>query len=100
MRREWGIRLTAKIFRLASREQALVGLRLKCEPTFAMQNLFSLGLPPPTHKYAIRKEDVLAYMENSTREKRKEIPDKAFKNTQKSEWHKHIVLMFVDIEVD
>ena len=28
----------------------------------------------PTHKYAIRKEDVLAYMEKSAREKRKEIP--------------------------
>ena len=28
----------------------------------------------PTHKYAIRKEDVLAYMEKSSREKRKEIP--------------------------
>ena len=27
-----------------------------------------------THKYAIRKEDVLAYMEKSAREKRKEIP--------------------------
>ena len=28
----------------------------------------------PTHKYFIRKEDVLAYMEKSAREKRKEIP--------------------------
>ncbi len=28
----------------------------------------------PTHKYAIRKEDVLAYMAKSPREKRKEIP--------------------------
>ena len=28
----------------------------------------------PTHKYTIRKEDVLAYMEKSDREKRKEIP--------------------------
>ena len=28
----------------------------------------------PTHKYAIRKEDVLAYMAKSDREKRKEIP--------------------------
>ena len=28
----------------------------------------------PTHKYAIRKEDVLAYMGKSTREKRSEIP--------------------------
>ena len=28
----------------------------------------------PTHKYAIRKEDVLAHMEKSAREKRKEIP--------------------------
>ena len=28
----------------------------------------------PTHKYAIRKEDVLAYMEKSAREKRSEIP--------------------------
>ena len=28
----------------------------------------------PTHKYTIRKEDVLAYMEKSEREKRKEIP--------------------------
>ena len=28
----------------------------------------------PTHKYAIRKEDALAYMEKSAREKRKEIP--------------------------
>ena len=28
----------------------------------------------PTHKYAIRKEDLLAYMEKSAREKRKEIP--------------------------
>ena len=28
----------------------------------------------PTHKYAIRKEDVLAYMAKSEREKRKEIP--------------------------
>ena len=27
-----------------------------------------------THKYSIRKEDVLAYMEKSDREKRKEIP--------------------------
>ena len=27
-----------------------------------------------THKYSIRKEDVLAYMEKSAREKRKEIP--------------------------
>ena len=27
-----------------------------------------------THKYSIRKEDVLAYMEKSTREKRSEIP--------------------------
>ncbi len=27
-----------------------------------------------THKYSIRKEDVLAYMEKSEREKRKEIP--------------------------
>ena len=28
----------------------------------------------PTHKYSIRKEAVLAYMEKSAREKRKEIP--------------------------
>ena len=28
----------------------------------------------PTHKYTIRKEDVLAYMTKSDREKRKEIP--------------------------
>ena len=28
----------------------------------------------PTHKYSIRKEDVLAYMEKSAREKRSEIP--------------------------
>ena len=28
----------------------------------------------PTHKYAIRKEDVLAYMEKNAREKRSEIP--------------------------
>ena len=28
----------------------------------------------PTHKYSIRKEDVLAYMAKSDREKRKEIP--------------------------
>ena len=28
----------------------------------------------PTHKYSIRKEDVLAYMAKSEREKRKEIP--------------------------
>jgi len=28
----------------------------------------------PTHKYSIRKEDVLAYMEKSAHEKRKEIP--------------------------
>ena len=28
----------------------------------------------PTHKYAIRKEDVLAYIAKSEREKRKEIP--------------------------
>ena len=28
----------------------------------------------PTHKYSVRKEDVLAYMEKSAREKRKEIP--------------------------
>ncbi len=28
----------------------------------------------PTHKYSIRKEDVLAYMVKSDREKRKEIP--------------------------
>ena len=28
----------------------------------------------PTHKYAIRKEDVFAYMEKSAREKRSEIP--------------------------
>ena len=28
----------------------------------------------PTHKYSIRKEDALAYMEKSAREKRKEIP--------------------------
>ena len=28
----------------------------------------------PTHKYTIRKEDVLAYMTKSEREKRKEIP--------------------------
>ena len=28
----------------------------------------------PTHKYTIRKEDVLAYMAKSDREKRKEIP--------------------------
>ena len=28
----------------------------------------------PTHKYSIRKEDVLAYMTKSEREKRKEIP--------------------------
>lgn len=28
----------------------------------------------PTHKYTIRKEDVLAYMAKSEREKRKEIP--------------------------
>ncbi len=28
----------------------------------------------PTHKYSIRKEDVLAYMEKSEGEKRKEIP--------------------------
>ena len=32
----------------------------------------------PTHKYAIRKEDVLAYMVKSEREKRKEIPDGIF----------------------
>jgi excisionase family DNA binding protein len=28
----------------------------------------------PTHKYSVRKEDVLAYMAKSEREKRKEIP--------------------------
>ena len=28
----------------------------------------------PTHKYSVRKEDVLAYMAKSAREKRKEIP--------------------------
>ena len=28
----------------------------------------------PTHKYSVRKEDVLAYMTKSEREKRKEIP--------------------------
>ena len=28
----------------------------------------------PTHKYSVRKEDVLAYMEKSSREKRSEIP--------------------------
>lgn len=28
----------------------------------------------PTHKYSIRKEDALAYMEKSEREKRREIP--------------------------
>ena len=28
----------------------------------------------PTHKYSVKKEDVLAYMEKSVREKRKEIP--------------------------
>ena len=28
----------------------------------------------PTHKYSVRKEDVLAYMVKSEREKRKEIP--------------------------
>ena len=28
----------------------------------------------PTHKYSVRKEDVLAYMAKSDREKRKEIP--------------------------
>ena len=28
----------------------------------------------PTHKYSVRKEDVLAYMEKSAREKRSEIP--------------------------
>ena len=28
----------------------------------------------PTHKYSVKKEDVLAYMEKSAREKRKEIP--------------------------
>ena len=28
----------------------------------------------PTHKYSIRKEDALAYMEKSSREKRSEIP--------------------------
>ena len=42
---EWGIGLAAKIFRLASRDQALIGLRLKCEPTFAMQNGFSHRFP-------------------------------------------------------
>ena len=37
----------------------------------------------PTHKYSIRKEDVLAYMEKSAREKRKEIPVGIF-NAQKT----------------
>ena len=36
---------SAKIFRLASCEQAPIGLRLKCEPTFAMQNGFSHRFP-------------------------------------------------------
>ena len=36
-----------------------------------------------THKYSIRKEDVLAYMEKSEREKRKEIPVGIF-NAQKT----------------
>ena len=31
-----------------------------------------------THKYSIRKEDVLAYMAKSDREKRKEIPRRYF----------------------
>ena len=39
--KEWGIRLTAKIFRLASLSYAPIGFRLKCEPTFAKQNGFS-----------------------------------------------------------
>ena len=37
----------------------------------------------PTHKYSVRKEDVLAYMGKSTREKRKEIPVGIF-NAQKT----------------
>ena len=43
--KEWGIRLTAKIFRLASLSYAPVGFRLKCEPTFATQNGFSHRFP-------------------------------------------------------
>ena len=41
-------------------------------------------------KLYISKQSIINYL----------ATDKAFKNTQKSEWHKHIVLMFVDIEVD
>ena len=37
----------------------------------------------PTHKYSVRKEDVLAYMAKSDREKRKEIPVGIF-NAQKT----------------
>ena len=37
----------------------------------------------PTHKYSVRKEDVLAYMTKSEREKRKEIPVGIF-NTKKT----------------
>ena len=46
----------------------------------------------PTHKYFIRKEDVLAYMEKSAREKRKEIPvgifnSKKTNNPRRTESH-------------
>ena len=50
---EWGIRLTAKIFRLASCEQAPIGLRLKCEPTFATQNGFSHRFPANAKRHLL-----------------------------------------------
>ena len=51
--KEWGIRLTAKIFRLASCEQAPIGFRLKCEPTFATQNGFSHRFPANAKRHPL-----------------------------------------------
>ena len=74
---EWGIRLTAKIFRLASCEQAPIGLRLKCEPTFAMQNLFSLGLPAnakrhPMGAFALAEKERKLFERRFAKAKRRE----------------------------
>ena len=47
----------------------------------------------PTHKYSVRKEDVLVYMAKSEREKRKEIPVGIF-NAKKTNSPKSLIYKF------
>ena len=62
--KEWGIRLTAKIFRLASLSYAPIGFRLKCEPTCLSANGFQDFSRNPTLTQNNRKYQTIENAEN------------------------------------